>query len=332
MKKYFIFILFFLSFFIFADDTRIQMGIGTIEYFNTEDPFITLANEQISIILEDDYIHYKIDFEFNNSGNETTYDIGFPVYFDSGYDKSSLYEDNIPLNGFSTTVNGSSVSFEKKVEKTSNGIVAWYIKKVTFAHNSITNVSIEYDSKYGRTGGMPISIYWANYFYGSANTWKGVIKEFKITITNNSNKYINSFDNKLTNSNVPSISVKGDNSTEIIYTNIKPDKDSQFSFGLINKKFIGGLLDDSSADTKNLQLSRIGIIFYTSEQLRLLRNLFYAMNGYIFKDAELTSFFNNSLKYYKKYKPQYNNVDNKLNNIEKRSIEVIQQIEKERQR
>jgi hypothetical protein len=55
------------------------------------------------------------------------------------------------------------------------------------------------------------------------------------------------------------------------------------------------------------------------------------MNGYIFKNEDIKYFFDSNFKYFKKYQPQYSNVDNKLNDIEKKSVNVIKELEKERE-
>lgn len=317
---------------IFSDDTHIKMGTGGIEYFDTEDKNIALVNEILHINLENNYIDYVIEFEFYNVGDQIEYDIGFPVYFDSGFDKNEKAEKNIPINGFLTSVNGQIVDFTKRVENTKTGIVAWYLKKVLFKANDTTKIKVEYRSNYGRFGGYPYSIYTADYFYGSANTWKGTIKHFLVIITNSSDKYICSFKNNYITGDVPSITIKGNNATEVEYSNIKPDKTSKISIEMITIENIGGFGDDDNADTKNYVLNREDIVFYTSYQLKLLRNLFYAMNGYIFKTKEMKDFFDDNYKYYKKYKPQYSNVDNKLNNTEKNSIKVITELEEERRK
>jgi hypothetical protein len=331
MNKYVLTVLFLIvSFPAFCDDTHIKMGTGAIEYFDIEDKNISLVNEVLHIDLENDYIDYKIEFEFYNDGDQIEYDIGFPLYFDSGFDKNERYENNIPINGFSTSVNGQKVDFIKHVENTNTGIVAWYIKKVEFNSKNKTTIIVEYRSKYGRYGGYPYSIFTADYFYGSANSWKGTINKFLVIITNSSNKFINRFKNNYISGKEPSITINGNYTTEVEYTNIKPDKSSKINIELIQIENIGEFGDDDNADTKNYFVKRNDILFYNTYQLKLLRNLFYAMNGYIFKTKELKDFFENNYKYYKKYKPQFANIDNKLNDIEKNSINVITELEKER--
>lgn len=317
---------------VFADDTHIQMGIGGIEYFDSEDENISLSNEILTIHLNDNNVDYKIEFEFYNAGKAVEYNIGFPVYFDAGYDKSLSYEKNIPIKSFETSVNGINVDFIKKVEKLPNGVVAWYVKKVIFPENSITRVNVEYQSNYGRYGGYPFSIYTVNYFYGSANTWKNKISTFRIIVINNSDKYICNFSNVLINQIKPEYKVIGQETTEILYSSIKPDKNSQINIEMITIENISGFGDDVNADTKNYKIEKEDILFYNSKQLRFLRNLYYAMNGYIFKNNELKDFFNKTLKYYKKYNPQFTNVDDRFNDIEKESIKVIQDLENERQK
>lgn len=63
----------------------------------------------------------------------------------------------------------------------------------------------------------------------------------------------------------------------------------------------------------------------TAEDLRYMINEMYARHGLKFKNPELTATF----KKYKWYKPQFTNVDSKLNEIEKKNLNTILKLEKE---
>jgi hypothetical protein len=59
------------------------------------------------------------------------------------------------------------------------------------------------------------------------------------------------------------------------------------------------------------------------DKLQILRNSIYAYYGYIFKNQDLNIYF----KQYKWYKPAYSNVENKLTDVDKNNVEIIQYYE-----
>jgi len=63
----------------------------------------------------------------------------------------------------------------------------------------------------------------------------------------------------------------------------------------------------------------------TKEELRILRNTIYAKYGYIFQSKELSKHFSRFVW----YKPQFSNVDKRLNEYDKKIIEIIREIENE---
>ena len=62
------------------------------------------------------------------------------------------------------------------------------------------------------------------------------------------------------------------------------------------------------------------------DELRLLRNAFYAKNGYVFKDEALNTFFNSAICYFPDKSITAEKI--KINESEKILIEMIQAAEK----
>ncbi|MDR1837679.1 MAG: YARHG domain-containing protein [Treponema sp.] len=60
-----------------------------------------------------------------------------------------------------------------------------------------------------------------------------------------------------------------------------------------------------------------------NSHLRLLRNMIYAKHGYIFNSSDLNAYF----RRFAWYTPRYSNVDNRLTNIDRQNIEIIQLFE-----
>jgi hypothetical protein len=63
----------------------------------------------------------------------------------------------------------------------------------------------------------------------------------------------------------------------------------------------------------------------TKEELRILRNTIFAKYGYIFQSKDLSKHFNR----FTWYKPQYNNVDGRLSDNDRKLIELIREVENE---
>lgn len=76
--------------------------------------------------------------------------------------------------------------------------------------------------------------------------------------------------------------------------------------------------------TSRTKLKKTALEEYSKAELRIMRNEIFASHGYIFKSADLREHFSKT----KWYKPLYNDVTNKLTEIEKYNITLIQEQEK----
>lgn len=71
------------------------------------------------------------------------------------------------------------------------------------------------------------------------------------------------------------------------------------------------------------RLSGSDLSSYTKSELRILRNSIFAKHGYIFKSEGLKMYFSQ----FEWYKPEFNNVNHKLNSVEKENIKILKQAE-----
>lgn len=90
-------------------------------------------------------------------------------------------------------------------------------------------------------------------------------------------------------------------------------QDYEYSAGKSNPT-LESLIADSYARLTHEDISGLD-----SNELRILRNSYYARNGYIFKDQELAAYFSR----YDWYHPVSRNVDNKLTETQKSNINLI---------
>ena len=317
--------LFFVINTLLANDAGVVYSLGGVEYIKDgKIKDISLDNEEIYITFKNDSIDYKIIFNFINNGLENEVDVGFPVYLFNDY-KGNKVTNNDFLFKFTTKVNDKNVPFEYVKESKEKNISSWYLKKVKFKSMESTIIEVDYSSVYASASYG----FYAGYFYGSAHTWNGLIKTIKLIIRNESNKYIYRFDNR-NNSIESDFLISGNNQTTVTYKNIKPNKDDSFGFYLLRNSFIGIDFYEGNKKLEKDVIRENDIIFYTRDQLSLLRNMIFAENGYIFSSNKLTNFFTNEYLNKGQYKPTSHNVDKNLNKIEKESINVILALEGKR--
>mgnify|MGYP006376384925 FL=1 len=85
------------------------------------------------------------------------------------------------------------------------------------------------------------------------------------------------------------------------------------------------------SSTQNINLSqsiipKLNLYFLNNKQLQLLRNSFFALHGYAFKNPELTDFYTENLpKYSELVKKGFD--EKSFNEIEKKNIELIRELE-----
>jgi len=312
---------------VFCNDTHVVIGAGGVGYFsNKEDENISLDYEKITLILFDSYYSVNVDYTFANSLDQSLeYDIGFPVVSRDSWKKNEFISNMIPLEGFLTKVNGEEVDFAETRQSNDEGVSKWYVKKVKFEKKAITNINIQYSSKYGMSGGLG-SGFNATYFYGSAYIWKGPIKKIDVEVLNNSKFVINSFQNNAKSVDFAQIEFLSKNKTGVSFINVKPQKDAKFDLWMSKIDNYGVYSIDLNWVKTRFICKPEQYYFLTPEQLRIERNFFYAINGLIFKSSDLTAFFGKMPW----YEPKYTNVDSRLNNEEKKAIQIILDLEAKR--
>jgi hypothetical protein len=311
-----------------SNDTHISFSAGAVGFYNAEkeDPHISLLKEVLTIEMTNEQVNYSVDYVFHNDSDDLQYDIGFPVLNNSFYkEQKAESERRISLMNFQTSVNDSPTSFEKIANSADPKISSWYVKRVKFAGNGDTRVKLSYASPYGYGSGFQNYV---EYYYGSARTWKGDITSFKIVLTNHSNLVVRSFENPVIG-HLPEITISGKDTTTFEYKNLKPDMDATVKFTAYDEKFMGYNWDQMVPELTGQRYSQDQLLLFRSSQLRILRNIIYALRGYRFKDPDLIKFFTDNAKLYN-YNPQFDNVDSKFRWDEKDNIRLIASLEKTR--
>lgn len=283
---------------------------------------IRLIDEQIRIDLYPDYYTIKIDYKFYNEGDTVTLDIGFPEY-------SNVFAANQSLRNFKSYVDGKFVETKYIYGDPNTVGVSWYIKKTTFIKNIELFSTIEYDASYG--GGYEfLGFSWntVEYVYGTAKCWKTGIENFTIRVYNHTDFLISDF-----KTNFKNYTSKNKDTITIINTDqVNPDTIYDRFVLSMDIGYLPGSLKDKLyhyIDYGYLEaiIARDHLSFFTKDELRIMRNAFYARHGYVFKSTDLKDYFAGM----EWYRPNYLFTEDMLTIDERKNIELIMREEKNRE-
>ena len=334
LKKSLLILLFLITgAFLWANDSFIELGGGSIIPIDSPEgsshPSIQMKKEVIYITLNDKSYHVQVNFEFYNSGDKTTINVGFPEW-EYGTIKGAK------LKEFNTSVNGEFVKFKEipntQTQKENSGIKIqkWFVREITFPANEITKTSVYYDCDYGYEGyNRSVS-----YLFGTGKTWNGPIEKQTIVITNRIND-IDSIiladrtslteNSKVLHGYLMGKITSSNNHFTIQRTNVLPDYYDNFYMEITEYYYLGLFSkpgDDYTLSTKPIFPS--DLIFFTNDQLRYLRNVIYAWHDHIFDSADLKAIF----KKKDWYKPTHKVQTSEFNQTELKNLKTIMEEEK----
>jgi hypothetical protein len=272
-----------------ADDTPItSFGTGGIGFLDQGTSInVSLENEKLSIqFLPTRYTVY-VEFTFVNKGPSVTYDLGFPVFLVNPVQND---RKNYVLNNFTTTVNGSIVPFNKRMDSLEKNIVAWYVKRVVFAAHSSTSITVSYWLPYSQ---YAISVLHATYYYGSAKYWSGPIGRLSVQLSNASD-YLLQFTDLRSVSNFDRLIYRGETVSELVFTNVTANPQSSFNFDLIPYTYAFSFIGEDGW----LKQRKTNICLYTTMQLNLIDKYFLALHGQIFTDPATLRMLNTIMSDY----------------------------------
>ena len=334
LKKSLLILLFLITgAFLWANDSYVEIAGGSIIPIDSPEksshPSISMKKEVIYITLEDKSYNVQVYFEFYNSGETATINVGFPEW---GYGTTEV----ATIKDFKTTVNGRSVQFkeipntqtENQIENRIIHIRKWFVREITFPSNKITKTYINYNCNYGYAGGN-LSV---TYLFGTGKTWNGPIKNQTIVITNKFSNidytilgrrtYLTQNDKDLKGLLMGKITLNKNQFT-IQRENISPDYFDHFHMEIAPCYYINYFDVDNSSLESNL-IEPDDLIFFTNDQLRYLRNVIYAWHGHTFDSADLKAIF----KKKDWYKPTHKVQTSEFNQTELKNLKTIMEEEK----
>jgi hypothetical protein len=278
-----------------------------------------MESESIEIELFPDYYTVKASFHFKNEGEKEWLTLGFPnrTIGDHGTGQ---------INDFRTWVNDTEVeTFVEDIDqrwKLETRFTTAYVKSVVFPAYSRTTTGVSYRASYGQSSSGDI----AGYLYGTGSSWKGPIGRMEATVINNG-FWIHELEFAGEPPAEESLRWEGDNRLVITMTNVEPSYNDIIEItggGPIYSR--GPVAFPNSYWYDESVISRESISFLSSSQLRILRNLIFAVHGYKFRSADLQEYFGNE----DWYEPSDSFSDSLLNSFERQNIALIQELEAQR--
>ena len=320
---------------VFSNDAFYYLAGGNIIPAEIDQTNVEMVEEIIDIVLFDKYYMVTVNFIFYNNGENETLIVGFPYLLQK---QGGSYSTKI--FDFKTWVNDILIDHsDDKIEFNEKGLGELIVdhaftKEVYFPSKSITRTKVEYKSEYG------IAMYqMATYYYGSGRAWYNAIGKMTININNNLSK-----NNWIYDIQMPSvdygqkplnISIENyvnwiNGNIQIVFYNIEPNERDTIAICFGNPLWDLGprVFRPERFYYRTHLLENKSLKLLSINQLRLLRNVFYAFYGYNFKDDNLKSFYRNFDPEWYFINSEFN--ENMFTEMERNNINKI--IEEERNR
>ncbi len=264
-----------------ADEAFVETGGGTVAMREPVDTTVALISQTIRIHLRSDHYYIDVSFLFFNEGPEVRHDLGFPRFAYGTSDE--------PFADFRSWVNDEPIPTVELPDRTGadERIDSWYVKEVVFPQDQITATRVRYRSEYGRDR-LASTV---EYLYGTGGTWNGEIGEITVQVFNEAEHWVDSYAfGDAIDSAVISI---GRRDFEIHTATVSPQPED--TFRLVLEPVPWWLRTTPSEGERwafeRTELKPEYLRLLTLDQLRILRNAFYARQGYDLCAGELGTFF-----------------------------------------
>ena len=309
-----------------ANDAYTKVSGGSIlPLSKTKNENIKMEKEEINFTLYKDHYDINVKFDFKNYGPTETIEVGFPQWKHLQPTEDDFYYFKSKVNDVTTNF---TVKELEKSEPLDEGMVItkWYIRSVTFESNEITTTEVEYSAPYG-VYGISES---ADYLFGTGATWKDCIGEMIIKITNTTDDvWINAI--RIDNSDLGNI-IRENNTIVIQKKNVYPKIESEIFLELDRVRdclvSLRVINPERRWDFRDYIISESKLKFYSTTQLRYLKNLMFAAYGHTFKSADINQWLKKNCSDW--YTPKGTVTEKQFNENEKKNLALIQQEEARR--
>lgn len=309
---------------LYANDTYFSIVGGSLVPSQEVQTEIEMKSEVIKIRMEKEYYEVTVDFEFYNPGEEVELEVGFP-YFGFGVQGSGkIYDFQCWTNG--KQANFDDLPIDKEWEQ-HYGLEKAYIRNIKFKKNGVTKTRVRYKSTYGRTAP---SFFLVHYLYGTGKPWNKEIGKMTLILEDN-HEYDRIRTVKMGSNDVTDKFKRiGEKTYKLERLNVEPkDYNEVFEIELSSSyEFIGPRAFPANFFYKDRLITEKDLFWLNSEDLRLVRNLIYAIHGYEFKSKDMKEHVEISGPYWNPpYKPNPNFSEDDLSEIEKANIQTILEME-----
>ena len=264
-----------------ANEAFVETAGGTAGLRDPSETTVQLLAQTIRIYLRSDHYYADISFLFYNDGPQTRHELGFPRF---AYGAAAE-----PFREFRTWVNDHPVATDELPDRDGHDprIQSWFVKQVQFPADELTATRVRFRAAYGRDRLLRT----VEYLYGTGSTWSGPIGTIAVQVHNQAEHWVDGyeFDSQL-DSVVVSI---GRRDFEIHSDTVEPGLSDVFRLSL---EPVPWWLRTTPSEGEAwafeyLELKPDYLRLLTLEQLRLLRNTFFARRGLDFCSGPLGDFF-----------------------------------------
>jgi hypothetical protein len=311
-----------------------QLSGGSLMPADDNETSVELVSEVIIFELFDDHYTVTVNFNFFNHGETVKLLVGFPYVADTGgyvsfSTRGSLYDFQTWVNGTPVETRNTPIDIDLSDQKLL-GVNYAYTKEVVFTSNQQTKTDVSYNARYGDDGAYKL----ASYLYGSGKGWYNCIGKAEVIIKNSSTYWIygiragSPFNKSLSPDNTNLNHQWNNNDVVFVMENFEPEYNDCIDI------YVWVPMFDMAPKPlpyyffyQTLIFKPNDLWYLTKEQLRILRNLFYALHGYNFRDSTLLSYFSSHFGFYE-VNPEFS--EDLLTPIERQNIAIIQREEQSR--
>lgn len=348
-KIFFITVLLFISYALFS-----------LDYKSCNNPFnvscLKFSNESVNVIeqnikcnetdIENEFILYNISennallqitieckaLGFGRNGNDIVIPYDFSIYYEGSPLKFEVYKNDILINEnawyktFCLLDDKIEIKFEVSISKNSKRNISISYRNL---QSGVSQVNMKYwyhISLYKNQNNNPVNI---SFIYKSSENSELYISDINIENNKNNLEIVRNFDkNTMWYTNIKDyISEKDDSYLDISFL--------YYNLGCIDSPIYIGqnnieptIYWNYTKDLKSIILSKKDLFFFGKEQLSQLRNSFYAIHGYIFKNNKWTELYKRIFDDIGLEYNQNNNFnESEFSEIERKSIELIKEME-----
>lgn len=281
---------------------------------------VRMISERIEITAAPGSYLVDVEFRFMGGDMDETIRVGFPSWGWGGGDSRVI--------NFQTWVDEEEAAFElergtpAEYERLgpSGAFDTWYVKTVEFPAGEVTTTRVQYRNAWGHLSGYERG----GYLYGTGRSWAGSIGRIDVVINLHDDIWLRSLLLCPHDCTADSVETAPEGARTLVATirNVEPGPDDEIRFLVSGEQpWIPMMESGTERSFAYRAWSESGVHKYTLEQLRVLRNYFFARLGYEFRSEDLAAYFAKQGFY------EPGDFVDVLTDVQRRNIETIRAVE-----